>query len=332
MGFTSGTKWCRCCPLIINSQGEEVMNKLLHEVADSALEARVMSSNLLPLVRELRFKYGLMVYAQSVDFVYGNDTDEDNFLLCDEQGLALGRIFMYEDTYCYHTPFIAKERGADDFDRHTYRSKKLSTLMTTLKRCEFPTTSNAVILHKRIADSLVEMVRDSFLYQSKRPIEGERAHELLLAMKAGKAIEELPVSSRDYYLELLDNYQKSDILRDERKQGVIDMFKDCYFIMGDTLGQYIVTETTHEINSKNELVIKFDKPFRRVKDLQEYPRALSALTMLKVHLGENFHPFARKVDNHLIPYGDKYLPDLELVYGYRNRDNAFSMGAVCMTK
>jgi hypothetical protein len=314
------------------------MNKLLHEVADSTLEARVMSSNLLPLVRELRFKYGLMVFAQSVDFVYGNhgkdshDESADNFLLCDEQGLALGRIFMYEDTYCYHTPFIAKERGADDFDRHTYRSKKLSTLMTTLKRCEFPTTSNAVVLHKRIADSLVEMVRDSFLYQSKRPIEGERAHELLLAMKAGKAIEELPVSSRDYYLELLDNYQKSDILRDERKQGVIDMFKDCYFIMGDTLGQYIVTETTHEINSKNELVIKFDKPFRRVKDLQEYPRALSALTMLKVHLGENFHPFARKVDNHLIPYGDKYLPDLELVYGYRNRDNAFSMGAVCMTK
>lgn len=306
-----------------------MIKRLLHDVVkdDADLEEKLSSSNLLGLVRELNHKYGLVVYEEAQ---FNNQTD-DNFLLTDGQGLPIGRVFMMDDAYCYHAPYVSKERGSDDFDRHTFRSKKLSTLMTTLKRMNIVTSSDEVLIRIRgQVDNLISRVIGEFPYKNKERLDGDDAHILLSAMLDGKSLNDFAQSTRDKYLEILDKYKEADILSVKRKQGVEEMFDDTYLIFGDALGHYMVADAGYEYEPRNQnLMIKVKSPFKRVKDLTGYPRALTALTMNKVHLGENFRPFNK---DSLVPMGDKYIPDLELVYGYRSRNSAFDMGVVCLAK
>lgn len=308
-----------------------MIKRLLHDVVkdDADLAQKLESSNLLPLVRELNHKYGMVVYEESKR---GSQwTTDDNFLLTDGQGMPLGRVFMADGSYCYYAPYVAKERGADDFDRHTFRSKKLSTLMTTLKRMNIVASSDEVInkINENYTPSLVYKVYGSFPSVSKQSLNSAHAHRLLLAMKEGKSLNDFTQEDRDLYLSLLDKYNEADILDSRRKQGTEEVFKDTYLVFGDTLGQYIVAEATYEYKG-NDFIIKHTTPFKRVKDLTEYPRILTALTMLKVHKGEEFRPFDNQ--NSLVPLGDAYIPDLEMVYGYRSRNTPFDMGCVCLAK
>jgi hypothetical protein len=307
-----------------------MIKRLLHDVVkdDADLAQKLESSNLLPLVRELNHKYGLVVYEETKRGCQW--TTEDNFLLTDGQGLPIGRVFMVDDSYCYYAPYVAKERGADDFDRHTFRSKKLSTLMSTLKRMNIVTSSDEVLNRIRSqGDYLVNRVIGEYPVPNKNSLAGSDVHKLLLAMREGKSLNDFAQSDRDKYLEILDKYNEADILSNKRKQGVEEMFEDTYLIFGDSLGHYIVADAGYEYDKNQQIMIKVKSPFKRVKDLTAYPRALTALTMNKVHLAENFKPFS---DNSLVPMGDKYIPDLELVYGYRSRNTPFDMGCVCLSK
>lgn len=306
-----------------------MIKRLLHDVVknDADMEEKLSSSNLLGLVRELNHKYGLVVYEETPS----KSNSDDDFLLTDGQGLPIGRVFMEGEAYSYHAPYVSKERGSDDFDRHTFRSKKLSTLMTTLKRMNIVTSSDEVLnnIDGQI-HNLVARVVNEFPSVDKRGIAGNDAHILLSAMAEGKSLNDLDQSSRDKYLEILDKYKEADILSSKRKQGVEEMFDDTYLIFGDALGHYMVADAGYEYEPKNQnLMIKVKSPFKRVKDLTGYPRALTALTMNKVHQGENFRPFNK---DSLVPMGDKYIPDLELVYGYRSRNSVFDMGVVCLAK
>jgi hypothetical protein len=260
----------------------------------------------------------------------GYSSENDGFALTDGQGLPLAKIFMEGDAYCYNSPYVSKERGADDFDRHTFRSKKLSTLMSTLKRMNIVTSSDEVLnrIHNQV-HSLVNRVVGDFPSRNKTSIDGECVHKLLLAMKDGKSLNDLTQSDRDKYLEILDKYNEADILSSKRKQGVEEMFEDTYLIFGDSLGHYIVADAGYEYDKSQHLIIKPKTPFKRVKDLTGYPRVLSALTMNKVHLGEEFRPFNK---DSLVPLGDRFNSDLELVYGYRSRNSIFDMGYLCLSK
>ena len=123
----------------------------------------------------------------------------------------------------------------------------------------------------------------------------------------------------------------------EKKQGIESMFKDCYLVIGDNNGQYLISESSYEYGSSgylgdnNKLTIKPTKPFKRVKDLSEYPSVLSTMTMLKVHLGDDFRPYASD-NNGLFPLGDKHISDLDIVYGYERRYSDFDMGFLCLSK
>jgi hypothetical protein len=114
------------------------------------------------------------------------------------------------------------------------------------------------------------------------------------------------------------------------------MFSDCYLVLADTNGQYIVSESSYVYDTVSayhgsRLQIKPTTPFKRVSNLTDYPSVLSTLTMLKVHLGEEFRPYSG-ANNCLVPLGDKYISDLETVYCYENRYGDFDMGFLCLSK
>jgi hypothetical protein len=306
-------------------------NRLFHAVASDSLQEEVLSSNALSLVKELNHAYGLRVYNKSATNGY------HGFVMCNEEGFAIAKVFLHDDSYCYHSPYQQKSRGSDQFDRQTFRSKKLSTLMSTLKKANIVTTTDRVLAHnKRKLMALVDKVSSSYQDKSKDSMPSSFAQKLLQAMVDGKDINSFQQSDRDKYLELLDIYKKIDIMKIEKKQGIESMFKDCYLVLGDSNGHYLISESSWEYNSSVHsgdirLSIKPTKPFKRVKDLSEYPSVLSTMTMLKVHLGDDFRPYSAD-SNSLFPLGDKYISDLEVVYGYESRYGDFDMGYLCLSK
>ena len=309
-------------------------NILFHAVADDSLKEKVAQSKLLPLIRELNHIYGLKVYAESGDFHYGSvEPETGNFMLCDEvQGFPVGRVFIYEDTFCYHTPYRSKQRGSDDFDRHTFRSKKLSSLIASLKKADIPTKGEQMI--EQINDTIQQPMRavwTSFDVDRKTNLNGDYAHEILLALQSGKTLDDLPQSSRDFYLNAIDGYTKVDIQLETRKQGVHEMIDNCYVIGADRKGHYLIADAGCEVMQSNGgeyYRFDFKSPFKRVSSLREYPDILSCLTMTKVHLDSKYRPWHKS----LAPHGDGYIPELGISYGYHQNDTDFDMEGLCISK
>jgi hypothetical protein len=309
-------------------------NHLFHAVVDDALKEEVMKSKVLPLIRELNHIYGLKVYSTSKDFRYGIDENDGNFMLCDEvEGLPMARVFSYENNYCYHTPYQQKQRGADDFDRHTFRSQKLSSLIATIRKAKLITQAYQVKEYlQRHIDQPLTIMFGHYNVDHKKNISGDDAHKLILAIQSGKTLNDLPQESRDLYLKALDDYSKVDLQLETRKQGMIEMLKDCYIVGADKGGQYIIADATYELlTSRGVDVFKnvLKSPFKRVKSLEEYPHILSTLTMLKVHLENDYRPWSPKS---LAPQGDRFIPDLGISYGYQSNGSDFNMAWLCISK
>jgi hypothetical protein len=307
-------------------------DRLFHAVIDDSLREEVLSNGVMPLVKELNHAYGLKVFRKSTNNGYAG------FLMCNEEGFAIAKVFFHDDSFCYHAPYQQKSRGSDNFDRQTFRSKKLSTLMSTLKKVNIVTTTDKVLTHyKRQFDNLISKVSNSFEDKSKDNLPPAHAQKLLQAMVDGKDINSFQQSDRDLYLDILDNYKNVDKMKVVKKEGIESMFSDCYLVLADTNGQYIVSESSYVYDTVSayhgsRLQIKPTTPFKRVSNLTDYPSVLSTLTMLKVHLGDEFKPYSGATSNCLVPLGDKYISDLETVYGYENRYGDFDMGFLCLRK
>ena len=309
-------------------------NHLFHAVVDDALKEEVMKSKVLPLIRELNHIYGLKVYSASKDFRYGVDENDGNFMLCDEvEGLPVARVFSYENNYCYHTPYQQKQRGADDFDRHTFRSQKLSSLIATIRKAKLITQAYQVKEYlQRHIDQPLSVMFGHYNVDNKKNIGGDDAHRLISAIQSGKTLSDIPQEYRDFYLKMLDDYSKVDLQLETRKQGMIEMLKDCYIVGADKNGQYIIADATYELlTSRGVDVFKnvLKTPFKRVKSLEEYPHILSTLTMLKVHLEGDYRPWSHKS---LAPCGDRFIPDLGISYGYQSNGSDFNMAWLCISK
>jgi hypothetical protein len=309
-------------------------NILFHAVADDSLKENVAQSKVLPLIRELNHIYGLKVYAESGDFHYGRvEPEAENFMLCDEvQGFPVGRVFIYEDTFCYHTPYSSKQRGTDDFDRHTFRSKKLSSLIASLKKVGILTKGEQMIEQfDEAMNGAVRPIYTSFNVDRKNSLNGDYAHEILLALQSGKTLSDLPQGSRDLYLKYIDDYTKVDIQLETRKQGIHEMTDNCYVVGADRKGHYLIADGGCEVMQSNGVEfyrLSYKSPFKRVNSLQEYPDILSCLTMTKVHLDSDYRPWHKS----LAPQGDRYIPELGISYGYKNNNTDFDMEWLCISK
>ncbi len=111
---------------------------ILDGFGSDRLVEQINASPTKKLIYELNYKYGLKVLATTqLPESWGVRPLE--FVMCQpDTGFAVAKVWTIESAgeieYSYRSPYYTKERGNGREDKETLHSKKLSSLMATLKR------------------------------------------------------------------------------------------------------------------------------------------------------------------------------------------------------
>lgn len=286
----------------------------------------LLASDVLPLVRELQFKYGLKVMGKVMNVGYPQ-TDKDSYMMCYPNGLAVCKVWTTKVggikndqlEYCYRSPFYAKSRGQDQSDRETIRSTKLSSLMAVLKRQE------VVRDKKMIMDSKVKMVRNGVhalrksvgISDKQNAFTTDEIH-MMLANLLGESTDGISV-----HLDLnkcknqLDIYKEADRIRDIKREESKRFFKNPFYLIGiDDYKHLLIGKfkmTVISINDTSKIEYEIIEDFKRVKTIEEYPELVPLMTMMKVSY-ENKD--CRRLGVLNFPIQDKYDEGLDAAFFY----------------
>jgi len=285
----------------------------------------LLASDVLPLVRELQFKYGLKVMGKVMNVGYPQE-DKDSYMMCYTNGLAVCKVWTTKVggikndqlEYCYRSPFYAKSRGQDQSDRETIRSTKLSSLMAVLKR------QAAVRSKKDIMDSKIKMVRNGAHSLRKAMGNSDKQNNFtpdeihaMLATLLGESTDGIPVTlDLNKCKNTLDIYKEADKIRDIKREESKRFFKNPFYLIGIDdyhhllIGKFKMT-ILHSDTSKMEYEVIED--FKRVRTIEEYPELVPLMTMMKVSY-ENKE--VRRLGNLNFPLMDKYDEGLDAVFFY----------------
>lgn len=254
----------------------------------------LLASDVLPLVRELQFKYNLKVMGKVMNVGYPQ-TDKDSYMMCYPNGLAVCKVWTTKVggakndqlEFCFRTPFYIKSRGSDQNDRETIRSTKLSSLMAVLKR------QDVVRDKKLIMDNKVKQVRLGAHALRKAMGESDKQNSFtpdeihaMLATLLGESTDGIiPVLDLNKCKNTLDIYKEADRIRDIKREESKRFFKNPFYLIGIDdykhllIGKFKMT-TLHIDTSKIEYEIIED--FKRVRTIEEYPELIPLMTMMKV--------------------------------------------------
>lgn len=297
---------------------------------DGSLADEVKANKAFPLVRELRFKYGLMVTGKTNTRYISNVSGNVAFTMAHQDGINVCKVYTENDgnelTYCYHSPHYEKDRGSDTYDRHTLRSKKLSSLMGTLKKnnAVVATALNAYNNTRAFEFAMNTLANTQGDYYHTNRVDKFDEQLVLDALFEGKTIDSLPE-------ELINNLKKAhdghNRARDvERRQvaKVNEMFNKCYIVYADTIGNEVVTgimSMPYKPNTKVEMHII--EPLKRMsleKLKERYPELGACMTMQKVHNQENRNVEMVKD----IPAFSQHIPELDVITSVYSRVDDFN--------
>lgn len=300
------------------------MNYVYEDVDTVVSEDDVKDDKVFPLVRELRFKYGLQVFNRSKSTTWEGMTKHHDYTLCNPMGVAIAKVWFdnNEEQFCYYTRYYEKSRGSDSRDRRTIRSKKLSSLMNTLKKCDVVPNDEKVLQtimtdHAFAYGSSVATVRDAVGNDGKHnPFNVNEIQSMLEILLDGKSYDSLEGDIKNKMTQALDNYKDKDNIRKARQEEVERFFGSCYALFVDGLGQYVVGVIKYkEMDTGKAWTydgFEVIKPFKRYKDIDAlgvYPDLVSYLTMLKTYSeNKNFEKFRGYV-----PSVNHFAKDLDMV-------------------
>jgi hypothetical protein len=311
------------------------MNYVYEGLDAVVLEDDVKNNKVFSLVRELRFKYNLQVFNMYEEKRWNEAHLDRGFALCNPMGIAIAKVW-YEDKeeqFCYYSTWYEKSRGSDSSDRRTLRSKKLSSLMSTLKKNDVVPSEEKIAKeimkgHRFNFTGAVEVVRDKMGNCNKNnPFNPDDIHPLLETLLDGKPYDSLPDELKNKVTQTLDNYREKDNIKKARDEEVNRFFGSCYALLVDGLGQYVVGVIKHkQIESSSNIKYNYDgfdivKPFKRFADIDAlgvYPDLVSYLTMLKTYAEnknhENFYGY--------VPKTNTYFEDLDMVVSNTYNDGS----------
>jgi hypothetical protein len=275
------------------------------------LENAINQSPAKKLIHELNFKYGLKV----IDKIEArNSWSTLAFLLADPSGLAVAKVWTDtedgHDVYNYRSPFYRKDRGSDSADRETLHSKKLSTLMATLKRNNVVPPPDGMI-NKFPADcfnqgmSMMDSHHGSDYKNSS--FSAEDIHKMLKVILLGESTNDLNLNNCK---EALDKWNRQDRIKGEKQKDIERFFLSEFYAVGADKLNHLVIGSVKAMPREGYNNYKFDvvKPFKRVKELPDELKAV--MLMNKVHAeGKNVTKFYANT----VPSESGYNPDLDLI-------------------
>jgi hypothetical protein len=296
----------------------------------------LLASDVLPLVRELQFKYGLKVMGKVVNVLYPQE-DKDSYMMCHTNGIAVGKVWTTklggvkndQLEYCFRTPHYAKSRGQDQSDRETIRSVKLSSLMATLKRQAVVRDKKDLIDNKvRVIKNGVHNLRKAMGVSDKQNNFTPDEIHAMLATLLGESTDGIPVAlDLNKCKNTLDIYKEADRIRDVKIEESKRFFKNPFYLIGiDDFKHLLIGKFKMNVISSDSLKMQYEviEDFKRVKTIEEYPELVPLMTMMKVSY-ENKEVRRSGVLN--FPIMDKYDEGLDAVFFYNtspsNYDHAW---------
>jgi len=309
-------------------------NKLIHNIShnDLKLSLQIATSDVKPLIMELNYKFGLSVIRQ-VDNKYAKGREA--YLMAYPSGVPVGEAFIEQvddyDAYCFYTPFYGKQRASDYVDRHIIRSKKISTLMGTLKSKDVMVKEEYLAHDKYypMFSRTVGMVTDRIKHASKHHQLSVRQVHALLKMAIGDSTNTKPSDGDiELFRKTLEDYNKSDdteaLKADEIKRFYGNAFhavcalKDGYYLVGK------FRSTGKESNYRD--MYETLEPVRLVKDFENEPELHPLMVMLKVAVDEGVfqkHGSTAPEMANLIPLIDAYDESLDMVIYWSDRPSKY---------
>ncbi len=289
------------------------MSLILKGFESDALVEQINKSPSRTLIHEVHYKHGLKVLSRDSD---------DKFLMCDpDTGFAVARVWTEtgegETVFNFRTPYYSKERGRNTADRETIHSKKLSTLMGTLKRQNvIPNLGQLINVHTEVWERGIGVMRESFGRVTKGNDLGVNEVHALLQRVLGESPD-----TKKHHLDLdickqiLDKYNKVDKIIEERDRETERFFCNDFWCVGaDGNGHLVVgavkraplaNKTGYGSYDKYQIV----KPFKRVRNLEEYESLKPIMLMLKVHMQDKTDYFVA----YMIPQTSGFLSDLDMI-------------------
>jgi hypothetical protein len=289
------------------------MSLILQGFESDALVEQINNSPSKRLIHEIHFKYGLKVLNE----------DKGEFLMCEPStGFAVAKVWTAtednETVYNYRSPFYEKERGRNTADRETIHSKKLSTLMGTLKRQNVvPSIGRLIDQHAEVWHRGMSVMKETFGKSTKQvDIDADVLHALLQKILGVSPDTKAYQIDTNICQELLDKYNKLDKIKEEKEQEVNRFFGNEFWCVGaDNNGHLLVgsvkqipTVSTQRLHDVYQIV----KPFKRVRNLDEYENLKPIMLMMKVHMQDKTDKFIANT----IPQTSVFLSDLDMIITY----------------
>lgn len=289
------------------------MNLIYEGFETEQLSELINNSSARRLIQELNFKYGLKV-VDKVDPHALSRSSPTSFLLADSSGFMVAKVWVDKedghDVYNYRSPFYKKERGSDTADRETVHSKKLSTLMATLKRQDVVPPSSGMInrfpseaFNQGMGLMDVHHGRD---YKNSS-FSADEIHTMLKVILLGESPNELNLNNCK---EVLDKWNGQDRIKVEKRKDIERFFFNEFHAIGADKLNHLVIGSVKAMPRQGTDNYSFEvvKPFKRMKELPDEFKAV--MLMNKVHAeGKNITKFFANI----VPQESGYNPDLDLI-------------------
>ena len=288
------------------------MSLILQGFESDALVEQINNSPSKRIIQEIHFKYGLKVLNE----------DKGAFLMCEPStGFAVAKVWTTtednETVYNYRSPFYTKERGRNQADRETIHSKKLSTLIGTLKRQEIvPSIGRLINQHAEVWHRGMSVMKESFgkVNKSNADLSSEQIHALLQ-----HALGESPDTKKrnidlNICKEVLDKYNRADKIVEERNKEVNRFFGSEFWCVGADGNGYLLVGSVKQVptvatNNRLHDAYQIVKPFKRVRNLNEYEDLKPIMLMMKVHMQDKTDKFIADT----IPQFSGFLSELDMI-------------------
>jgi hypothetical protein len=289
------------------------MNLIYKGFETEQLSELINNSSAKRLIQELNFKYGLKV-VDKVDPHALSRSSPTSFLLADSSGFMVAKVWTHTEAgdviYNYRSPFYRKERGSDSADRETIHSKKLSTLMATLKRQNVvpPMGGTLMIVCKESFNAGINQMDSHHGRDYKNSsFSPDEIHTMLKVILLGESPSNLNLNNCK---EVLDKWNGQDRIKVEKRKDIERFFLNEFYAIGADKLNHLVIGSVKAMprQGHDEYYFHEVKPFKRVKELPDEFKAV--MLMNKVHAeGKNVTEFYANI----VPAKSGYNPDLDLI-------------------